>query len=50
MKPDGSILRVDIEKDEYEDIGIDFENPLLDEEKSCRNKCIFASLISFPKE
>lgn len=49
MKPDGSILRVDIEKDEYEDIGIDFENPLLDEEKSCRNKCIFCFIDQLPE-
>lgn len=49
IKPDGNILRVDIEKDEYEDIGLEFENPLLDEEKSCRNKCIFCFIDQLPK-
>ncbi|NLM11856.1 MAG: DUF512 domain-containing protein [Clostridiaceae bacterium] len=49
MKPDGNILRVDIEKDEFEDIGLGFENPLLDEEKSCRNKCIFCFIDQLPK-
>lgn len=49
MKPDGNILRVDIEKDEFEDIGLGFENPLLDEERSCRNKCIFCFIDQLPK-
>lgn len=49
QKPDGNILRVDIEKDEFEDLGIEFENPLIDEEKSCRNKCIFCFIDQLPK-
>lgn len=49
QKPDGNILRVDIEKDEFEDVGLGFENPLLDEEKSCRNKCIFCFIDQLPK-
>lgn len=49
MKPDGNILRVDIEKDESEDIGLGFENPLLDEEKSCHNKCIFCFIDQLPQ-
>jgi putative radical SAM enzyme (TIGR03279 family) len=49
LKPDGNILRVDIEKDEFEDIGLEFENPLMDEEKSCRNKCIFCFIDQLPK-
>jgi len=48
-KPDGEILRVEIEKDEWEDIGLVFENPLLDEEKSCRNKCIFCFIDQLPR-
>lgn len=48
LKPDGNILRVDIEKDEFEDIGLEYENPLLDEEKSCRNKCIFCFIDQLP--
>lgn len=49
MKPDGNILKVDIEKDESEDIGLGFENPLLDEEKSCHNKCIFCFIDQLPQ-
>jgi putative radical SAM enzyme (TIGR03279 family) len=48
QKKDGSILRVDIEKDESEEIGLCFENPLLDEEKSCRNKCVFCFIDQLP--
>ncbi|MDD4295644.1 MAG: DUF512 domain-containing protein [Ruminiclostridium sp.] len=49
-KPDGEILRVDIEKDESEDVGLLFDNPLLDEEKSCRNNCIFCFIDQLPKD
>ncbi|HZK27779.1 MAG TPA: DUF512 domain-containing protein [Thermoclostridium sp.] len=48
LKIDGSILKVDIEKDADEDLGICFENPLLDEEKSCKNKCIFCFIDQLP--
>ena len=36
----------EIEKEEYEDLGVEFENPLIDKPRSCRNKCIFCSYIS----
>jgi len=49
-KPDGEILRVEIEKDEWEDVGLLFDNPLLDEEKSCRNNCIFCFIDQLPKD
>lgn len=49
LKPDGEILQVEIEKDEWEDIGLSFEKPLLDEEKSCLNKCIFCFIDQLPK-
>ncbi len=47
-KSDGSILEVEIEKEIYEDIGLVFEKPLLDEEKSCRNKCVFCFIDQLP--
>lgn len=49
LKPDGEIWSIEIEKDEYEDIGIDFEEPLIEEPKSCRNKCIFCFIDQLPK-
>ena len=37
----------EIEKEINEDLGLIFENELMDQLKPCRNKCVFASLISF---
>ncbi len=33
----------------YEDLGIEFENSLMDTPKSCRNKCIFCFIDQLPK-
>ena len=30
-----------IEKDEYDDLGLEFETFLMDRKQSCRNKCVF---------
>jgi len=49
VKQDGEIWEIEIEKDEYEDLGIEFENEMLDEAKSCRNKCIFCFIDQLPK-
>ncbi|MCR4435832.1 MAG: DUF512 domain-containing protein [Clostridiales bacterium] len=49
QKPSGEIWEVDIEKDEYEDLGIEFRNSMIDETKSCRNKCIFCFIDQLPK-
>ena len=40
---------VKIEKDEYDDIGLDFETYLMDEKRSCRNKCVFCFIDQLPK-
>ena len=34
---------VKIKKGEYDDIGLEFETPLMDEKHCCKNKCIFTS-------
>ena len=39
----------EIEKDEYEDLGLVFENGLMDCETSCKNKCIFCFIDQLPK-
>lgn len=36
-------------KDDYDDIGLNFETYLMDEKKSCRNKCIFCFIDQLPK-
>ena len=48
-KSDGEEWELEIEKDEYEDLGIEFESGLMDEYRSCRNKCIFCFIDQMPK-
>ncbi len=45
---DGEIWEIDIEKDEDQDLGFIFDNTLLDEYKSCTNKCIFCFIDQMP--
>ena len=40
---------LEIEKEEWEDIGIEFENGLMDDYRSCCNKCIFCFIDQMPK-
>lgn len=47
-KPDGEEWELDIEKDYDEDLGIEFEEGLMDEYRSCRNKCIFCFIDQMP--
>ena len=47
-KPDGEEWLLEIEKDEDEDLGLEFENGLMDGYKSCRNKCIFCFIDQMP--
>lgn len=47
-KPDGQEWELEIEKDYYEDLGIVFENGLMDDYKSCYNKCIFCFIDQMP--
>ena len=48
-KPDGEEWELEIEKDEREDLGIVFESGLMDEYRSCRNKCIFCFIDQMPE-
>ena len=46
---DGRALCFDIRKSEYDDIGLDFETPLMDKKHSCKNKCVFCFIDQLPK-
>ncbi len=46
---DGKPLEVVIRKGEYDDIGLDFDTPLMDQKHSCKNKCIFCFIDQLPK-
>ncbi len=48
-KPDGEQWELDIEKDYEEDLGIEFEQGLMDEYRSCRNKCMFCFIDQMPE-
>ncbi len=47
-KPDGEEWELTIEKEFDEDLGIVFEEGLMDEYRSCRNKCIFCFIDQMP--
>lgn len=48
-KPNGEEWLLEIDKDEQEDLGIEFENGLMDDYRSCHNKCIFCFIDQMPK-
>lgn len=47
-KADGEEWELEIEKEYDEDIGIEFENGLMDDYKSCTNKCMFCFIDQMP--
>ena len=42
------LFEVKIQKDEYSDIGLDFDTYLMDEKRSCRNGCVFCFIDQNP--
>ncbi len=44
----GDVRNVRIQKDEYDDIGLEFESFLMDKKQSCRNKCVFCFIDQLP--
>ena len=48
-KPDGEQWLLEIDKEFDEDMGIEFENGLMDEYRHCHNKCIFCFIDQMPK-
>ena len=49
IERNGEKFLFEIEKDEYEDLGLEFETPLMDKKHSCQNKCIFCFIDQLPK-
>lgn len=45
---EGEQILFEIEKEEEEDLGLSFEDGLMDEYRSCRNKCIFCFIDQMP--
>jgi len=45
---DGQNMTFSVEKDEYDDLGLEFETFLMDSKQSCRNKCVFCFIDQMP--
>ena len=45
---DGEQLDFNISKDEYDDLGLEFETFLMDKKQSCSNKCVFCFIDQMP--
>ena len=49
LKRDDNTFEVVITKPQYADIGLEFENYMMDEKKSCANDCIFCFIDQLPQ-
>ncbi len=47
-RPDGSTYALHIDKEEGGELGVDFENYLMDSARSCANNCIFCFIDQLP--
>ena len=45
----GAVREAMIVKDEYEDIGLEFESAMMNDAQACRNKCVFCFIDQLPK-
>lgn len=48
-KEDGEEWELEIEKEYEDDLGIEFENGLMDDYRSCHNRCIFCFIDQMPE-
>lgn len=48
-KSNGDIKDILIEKDAYEDLGIEFDDPYINNPRRCSNKCVFCFIDQLPK-
>ncbi len=49
LSRDGAEYSVLIKKGEYDDVGLEFETPLMDKKHTCRNGCIFCFIDQNPE-
>lgn len=49
LRRGGKPLTVSLSKEEYADLGLEFESYLMDRQHTCRNKCIFCFVDQLPK-
>ncbi len=48
-KTDGTVEEIEVYNDLYEQFGCEFENSLMDDAKTCHNKCIFCFMDQLPQ-
>jgi putative radical SAM enzyme (TIGR03279 family) len=48
-KPDGTQYLIEVEKDEDEELGLVFAEPVFDGQRVCRNRCLFCFVDQLPK-
>ncbi len=48
QKPDGSEWIIEVAKEYDDDLGIEFENPVMAETRECSNKCVFCFIDQMP--
>ena len=48
IENNGKIKNYSIKKDEYEELGLIFDTYLMDEQRSCKNKCVFCFIDQLP--
>ena len=46
---DGDEYTVRLSKGEYDDVGLEFETPLMDKKHTCANRCVFCFIDQLPK-
>lgn len=49
VERDAECMIFDFEKDEFEDLGLNFATPLMSEMRDCCNKCVFCFVDQLPK-
>ncbi len=45
----GKTVTKTVKKDEYEELGLEFQTYLMDKQRSCKNKCVFCFIDQLPK-
>ena len=49
IETEGKVKTYRIKKDEYEELGLGFDTYLMDEQRSCKNKCVFCFIDQLPE-
>ena len=49
VEVNGKVKNYRIKKEEYDEIGLVFDTYLMDEQRSCKNKCVFCFIDQLPK-